>query len=193
MPKQPQPQPTKQSTLDNLPDARPKDALEIIKQLPEEKINITHITTQPKENDELALKVAFRLPTRMAFSRVKADLWFDREPFGSVLIRVLTGPLATEESEFGAVLDMQGVAAGQHIVGVEMYGLWGENEKHCKTIKEQPFDYVPKKRQLRLVKVPTLRSIAGGEVAVVSEKENGIFEELGQTQKKEQISKRDNW
>jgi hypothetical protein len=193
MPKHTETQPSKQSTLDRLPNARPKDAIEIIKQPPEEEINITQIMAQPKEDDELALKIAFRLPTRKSFSRLKADLWFDREPCGSVLIRVLQGPLTTAESEFGMVLDMRGIAAGRHIVGVEMYGLWGENEKHCKTIRETTVDYVPVTRQARLVRVPSVRSVAGADLAVVSSSEKGLYKEIEQTIKKEHASKRDNW
>jgi len=182
----------KQVRLDNLPDARPKDAIDIIKQPQEEPITITQIEPKTKE-DELALKIAFKLPAKKAFSRVQSGLWFDRQHVGSALIRMLQGPLATDESEFSAVLDMKGIPAGSHIIGVEMYGLWDSGEKLCRAIREITLDYVPQTRQSRLVKVPTVRSVAGADLAVVSESEKGIYRDIEKTVKREQSSKRDDW
>jgi hypothetical protein len=183
---------TKQFTLDSLLDARPKDAIDIIKQTQEEPITITQIETATKE-DELALKIAFKLPQKKAFSRVQSDLWFDRQHVGSALIRMLQGPLATDESEFSAVLDMKGIPAGSHIIGVEMYGLWDRGEKLCRAIREITVDYVPQTRQSRLVKVPTVRSVAGADLAVVSESEKTIYRDIEKTVKREHSSKRDDW
>jgi hypothetical protein len=182
----------KQSTLDNLPNPHPRDAIEIIKEPPEEEIAITLIATSTGEV-ELTAKIAFMLPKRKAFSRVKSDLWFDRQHISSVSMRVLQGPLATDESEFTAVLDMRGVAAGQHILGVEMYGVWGGGEKLCRTIREVPLNYVPQTRAMRLVKIPSVRSVVGADLAVVSDSEKDIYRGIEKTVKKEHISKRDDW
>jgi hypothetical protein len=183
---------TKQFTLDSLPDARPKNAIDIIKQPQEETLTITQIETTTKE-DELALKIAFKLPAKKTFSRVQSDLWFDREHVGSALIRMLQGPLATVESEFSAVLDMKGVPGGLHIIGVEMYGLWDRDEKLCRAIQEITVDYVPQTRQSRLVRVPTVRSVVGADLTVVSELEKSIYRDIEKTVKIEHSSKRDNW
>jgi hypothetical protein len=183
---------TKQLTLDSLPDPRPKDAIDIIKQPKDEPIAITQIGTVTKE-DEVTLKIAFKLPTKKAFSRVQSDLWFNRQHVGSALIRMLQGPLATDESEFSAVLDMKGIAAGPYIIGVEMFGLWDSGEKLCRTIREITVDYVPQTRQSRLVRVPSVRSVAGADLAVVSETEKGIYRDIEKTVKREHSSNRDDW
>ncbi len=182
----------KQFTLDKLPDTAPKDAIDIIKQPKEEPITITQIQHAAKE-DELAIKIAFKLPQQKSLSRLQSNLFFDNEPVTSVLIKMLRGPLATAESEFSAMLDMRGVAAGTHTIGVEMYGLWGQNEKICRAYSEQPITYVPWTRQLRLVKIPKVRSVAGAELSVASKEERGIYKDIEKTVKKEQNSRRDDY
>lgn len=182
---------TKQSTLDKLPK-RPKDALEIIKATPDP-IDITQIQATPKDEDELAVKISFKLPPKKALSRVKANLWFDGHQISSVAIRMLQGPLATDESEFSAVLDMRGVEAGKHSVTVEMFGLWDLDEKLSRSLKEATIKYVPQTRMSRLVKIPTVKSVAGADLTVFSKTESNLYEDIAETQKKEQLSKRDNW
>ena len=183
--------PAKQLTLDKLPAANAKQANP--KPAQEKQIIITQIESTTKE-DELALKIAFKLqPSRLAFSKVKADLWFDNTQISSVLIRVLQGPLATDESEYKTVLDMKGIPAGAYCIKVEMYELWSSGEKLLQTVKEVTVDYVPQTRASRLVKVPTVRSVAGADLAVVSDSEKDVYLEMEKTMKKEQQSKRDDW
>ncbi len=178
----------KQLTLDNLPKATIKEENKTAKQ-----IIITQIEAATKE-DELALKVDFKLlPSRTVFSRVKADLWFDGVQISSVLIRILQGPLATDESEFAPTLDMKGVIAGAHVIRVEMFEWWDSDEKLWQTTKDFNVNYVPQTRESRLVRVPTVKSIAGADVAIVSESEKTLYDTIEKTIKKEQISKRDNW
>ena len=54
-------------------------------------------------------------------------------------------------------------------------------------------DYVPQTREARLVKVPIVKSVAGSDLAVVSESEKDIYREIEETGKKELIIKRDEW
>jgi len=54
-------------------------------------------------------------------------------------------------------------------------------------------NYVPQTRQSRLVKVPSVRSVAGADLAVVSESEKGIYRDIEKTVKIEHRSKRDDW
>jgi hypothetical protein len=54
-------------------------------------------------------------------------------------------------------------------------------------------DYVPQTRESMLVKVPIVKSVADADLAVVSELEKDIFREIEETEKKELISKRDEW
>jgi hypothetical protein len=182
----------RQFTLDNLPDAGPKNAIDIIKQQKETPIIITQIQHTTKE-DELSLKIAFKLPHEKSFSRVQSNLFFDNIPINSVLVQMLRGPLATAESEFSAILDMRGIAAGPHTIGVEMYGLWSEGERLCCTYSELTISYIPWTRQLRLVKIPIVSSVAGADLAIVSNSQREIYSDIEKTVKKEQESKRDNW
>jgi hypothetical protein len=178
----------KQTTLDNLPKATATTATKLPKQ-----ITITQIGAETRE-DELELKIAFKMyPSKTAFSKIKSELSFDGHPINSVLIRIPQGPLATDECEYATVLDMKGIAAGVYAVGVEMYELWETNQKLYSTLKQLTVDYVPQTRQMRLVKVPTVKRVAGADLAVVSETEKDLYEEIEKTQKKEQLSKRDNW
>ena len=88
---------------------------------------------------------------------------------------------------------MNGIAAGAYTIKVELFEQWESGEKLCETTKELTVDYVPKTRQARLVKIPTVKTVAGADLAVASRIEKDIFEEIGKTQKKEQLNKRDNW
>jgi hypothetical protein len=186
------PKATKQLTLDNLPTA-PKKAAETASQAPEKQIIITEISTLTKE-DELALKVSFRLvPSKNMFSKLKFDLLFDNQPVSSVPIRIIQGPLAADDLELTPVLDMKGVSAGFHSLKVEMYELWSSGERLCQAVKEVTVDYVPQTRQDRLVKVPSVKSVAGADLAVVLENQKDIYREIEKTIKKEQVSKRDEW
>jgi hypothetical protein len=179
---------SKQTTLDRLPDTPKKGPTKSSKQ-----IIITQIDANIGEND-LALKVAFKLePSKAAFSKVQSDLSFNSHPINSVVIRIPHGPLATDECEYDCVLDMNGIAAGTYNLKVEMFEQWQSGERLCETTKELTVDYVPQTRQSRLVKIPTVKTLAGADLAVESRTEKDIYEEIGKTQKKEQLSKRDNW
>jgi hypothetical protein len=46
---------------------------------------------------------------------------------------------------------------------------------------------------MRLVKIPSVRSVVGADLAVVSDSEKDIYREIEKTIKKEHISKRDDW
>jgi len=178
----------KQITLDRLPEANKKEPAKSSKQ-----IVITEIDATIGEN-ELALKVAFKLhPSKASFSKVHLDLSFNSQHVNSVVMRIPQGPLATDECEYGYVLDMNGIAAGAYTVKVELFEQWESDAKLCETAKELTVDYVPKTRQARLVKIPTVKTIAGADLAVASRTEKDIYEEIGKTQKKEQLNKRDNW
>jgi hypothetical protein len=179
----------KQATLDNLPKSPKEKAAPTRKE-----IIITQIDATPKIDEELAIKAAFKLqPSRTIYCRLKADLRFDSHLIHSVLIKVLQGPLATEESEFAAVLDMNGVSAGLHLIKLELYEPSSSGQKLCQTMREMTVDYLPQTRQSRLVRVPTVKSVAGADLAVVSNSQKDIYDELRETQKKEQLCKKDNW
>jgi len=184
---------SKQTTLNTPPEpprAEPAKAA-----APEQKkeIKITEVSATTR-SDELVLKIGFRLlPSRTAFSRVTSDLYFDEEKIDSLRLRVLQGPLATDASEFSSVLDMTGISKGQHILRVEMYELWSSEEKLTSTSKEVTINYVPLRKEDRLVRVPIVKSSGGADLAIISDTEKNIYREIEKEMKRESDSRRDYW
>jgi len=184
----------KQLTLDRLPNFSKKEYDKSKdKPIREKQIIITEICAITKE-DELALKVGFKLiPSKTAFSKVKSDLWFDNQQISSALVRIPQGSLAGDDFELTPVLDMKGIAPGSHIIRVEMYEQWSDGQKLSFTQKEVNVKYVPKTRVSRLIKIPTVKSFEGVDLALLSESDKNIYREIEETTKKESATKQDNW
>ncbi len=181
----------KQTTLDSLPKMPKKECR--VESAPEKQIAITEISTLTRE-DELVLKVGFKLfPSNTIFSKITADLYFDEHKIESLHIRILQGPLATDNLEFTSVLGMKGISVGSHVIKVEMYELGASEEKLTYASKELTIEYVPVKREDRLTKVPIVKSVAGADLAVVSASEKDIYREIEAYRKKELKSERDEW
>jgi hypothetical protein len=154
---------------------------------------ITEIGNEARE-DDLNLKVAFRLiPSRASFSKITAELYFDRQKLHRCAVRIPQGPLSADELELTAALDMRGISAGKHIIQAEMFELWSSGEKLTCASKEVTIDYVPVRRQDRYIKVPIVKKLAGADVEVVSEPERNVYREIEKDQKEELMSKRDEW
>ena len=184
---------SRQTTLGSLKEERKPEAPKTPVLEQKKQIEITEITTSTRE-DELALKVGFRLlPSRIVYSRVKSDLFFDEQKIESLLLRILQGPLATDCSEFSSVLDMTGVPAGKHTLRVEMHEIWASGEKLAASSKEVTIDYVPVKREDRLIRVPIMKSAAGANLDIVSETHKNIYREIEEEMKKESEGRRDYW
>jgi hypothetical protein len=184
---------SKQTTLNNLPETQNNTPTKLVVREQKKQIEITEINTSARE-DELVLKVGFKLlPSKTAFSRVTSDLYFDEQKIASLQLRVLQGPLGTDESEFSSVLTMTGISEGQHILKVEMFEFWPSNEKLTNTSKQKTIKYIPLKKEDRMVKVPFVRSVAGADLAIVSDSEKNIYREMHQEIKREAASKRDEW
>ena len=151
------------------------------------------MTTSARE-DELELKVGFRLePSRTAFSRVTADLFFDEQKIDSLRLRILQGPLATDESEFSSVMDMAGIPAGRHMFRVEVYELWSSGERLTSTSKEATIEYVPVKREDRLIRVPIIKRTAGADLEIVTATEKNIYRGIDEEMKKGSEGRREHW
>jgi len=88
---------------------------------------------------------------------------------------------------------MKGIAAAEYPIRVEMYEPWSSGEKLNFSFKEIAVQYVPQNREVRLVKIPTVKSVAGKDLTVVSSCAKNIYREIEQDQKQEAISKRDEW
>jgi len=184
---------SKQKTLDNLPEAPKEKPPQPIKSKQEKQITITEISTLAKE-DELTLKVGFRLlPSRIAFSKIKADLFFDTKKASTVHLKVLTGPLAADYSEFKSTLNMNGISAGSHTIRIEMYELPSSGEKLTCALKEVTIEYTPMSREDRLIEIPIVKHVPGADLQVISESEKDVYEELEKSMKRDQMSKRDEY
>lgn len=182
---------SKQTTLGNIKEThedQPKPKPENRKQ-----IVISEIATLTRE-DELTVKVSFRLfPSPASFSTVYADLFFDEEKVEILRLRVLQGALASDCLEFSSVLDMTGISQGIYFVRAELYELWDFGERLNSTSKEVEVDFVPVKREDRLVRVPLVKSVAGASLTVVSESEKNLLRELKEEMKQEERGRRDRW
>ena len=187
------PKASKQQTLDHMPAKTDNDAEKKFQRKTEKQIVITELSALTNV-DELSLKVAFSLiPSKTAFSRVQFVLWFVNQQISSVTIRIPQGFLAADEFELTPVLDMKGIPAGSYTIVVKMYELWSSGEKFSEAIKELNVDYVPQTRESRFVKIPSVKSVAGTDLAVVSESATDFYQGIEKTIKKEQLSKRDVW
>lgn len=183
---------SKQTTFDSLPTAQKKPSQKV-EAYTNKQIVITEVCNEAKE-DDLELKVGFRLiPSRAAFSKIIAELYFDGQKLHRYAVRIPQGPLSADDLELpAAALDMKGISAGQHIIRVEMYELWYSEEKLTCTSKEVTIEYVPVRRQDRFIKIPIVKNPAG-EIDVVSEPERDVYREIEKDLKKELIGKRDEW
>ena len=182
----------KQSTLDDLSFQfninRHKEPIK-----PTKEILINSVFETTKE-DELAFKVDFTLfPSKASFSKVNLDLYFQEYVLNSTTISIPQSNLLNDNFEFLLILDMTGIGAEEYLFRVEMYEPWSSGENLNFTSKEIAVQYVPQTREERLVKIPTVKSVAGIDLTVVSPAAKNIFEDIGQNQKQEAISKRDEW
>jgi hypothetical protein len=184
---------SKQTTLETLPEAPQKESIETVVNKPKKLIAITDIGFVTKE-DELALRIEFGLfPSKKLFSKIRTELFFDGQKLRSVSIMIPQTPLASDDFELTTVFDMKGITAGSHVIRVEMYELWDSGEKFTCASKEVRIDYVPLRREDKLIKVPTMKNVAGKDLVVVSESEKDIYREIDENIRKEAVSKRDNW
>ena len=183
----------KQAKLDNIPKLPNKAPAKPVGDGQKKQITITEIAAVTRE-DELALRIGFKLfPSRATFSKITSDLYFDGKKMGSTRLAIIQGPLATDGSEVTSVLDMKGISSGAHIIRVEMYELWSSGEKLTSASKEVTIEYVPLKREDRLIEVPIIKSVAGTNLAIVSDFEKNIYREIEKEMKRDSFSRRDKW
>jgi hypothetical protein len=184
---------SKQTKLDSTPEVPRKEPVKVAKSTLKKQIIITEIGTVTKE-DELILKVDFKLlPSKTAFSKIKLDLHFDKQKLNAFYVSIPQGPLARNDFELTPVLDMKGISAGSHTIKIEMYEIWPSGEKLAYASKEAVVQYVPLRREDRLIKIPIVKSVAGADLAVISDSEKDIYREMEENRKKELISRRDEW
>ncbi len=182
----------KQSTLEDLSfQFNINRNKETIKSTKEIVINSVSETTQ---EDELAFKVEFSLlPSKASFSKVNLDLYFQEHLLNSTAISIPQSNLLNDTFEFLVIVDMKGIGAEEYLFRAEMYEPWSSGEKLNFTSKEIAVQYVPQNREGKLVKIPTVKSVAGTDLTVVSSYAKNIYHKMEQDQKQEAISKRDEW
>ena len=146
------------------------------------------------KGDELTLKIDFTLlPSQTSFSKINLDLYFEDQLLNSATLSIPQSALLNDNLDFPMVLDMRRIGAGNYLIRVEMYELWSSDEKLNFTSKEIVVDYIPQTRESRLVKMPTVKSVEGSSLTIVSSSAKDIYRELEQDLKKESRSKRDDW
>lgn len=183
---------SKQSTLEDISFQfnieRSKEATK-----PAKAIVINRIADTTKE-DELALKVEFTLlPSKVSFSKISLDLYFQDNLLKSTPLHITSSALLGDNLEYSLALDMKGIVEGNYLIRVEMYEPWSSGEKLNFTSKEIAIDYIPQTRESRLVKIPTVKSVAGADLTVVSSAAKDIYREIEKDQKQEALGKRDEW
>ena len=180
-----------QSTLDNLSFQFNIQKPSSIKT--EKAIMINRLADTFREND-LELKIEFSLlPSKAFFSKINIDVYFENQLLNSTTLGLPQSPLLNDNFDFPLLLDMRGLSAGTYLIRVEMYEPWSSDEKLNFTLKEIVVDYIPQTRESRLVKIPTVKSVAGSDLTIISSSAKDIYRELQQDLKKETLSKRDEW
>jgi len=74
-----------------------------------------------------------------------------------------------------------------------MYELWSSGEKLTSASKEVTIEYVPVKREGRLIRIPTIKSAAGAGLEILSDTERSIYKEIEEEMRKDSDGKRDYW
>ncbi len=183
---------SKQSTLDNLAyhfDIQKTKG----KDKPKKTIIINGIEHVTKEN-ELDLRIGFSLlPSKTSFSKIIIDLYFQDNLVNSTSLSIPESLLLNDSFEHSLVLEMSGIREGDYVIRAELYELWDTTEKLNFTAEEVIVHYTPITREERLVKIPTVKSVAGADLAIVSPSAKEIFSGIEQNLKKESESKKDYW
>jgi hypothetical protein len=183
---------SKQSTLDilayhfDIQKSKGKDK-------PKKTIIINGIEHAAKEN-YLDLKIGFSLlPSKTSFSKIIVDLYFQDNLLNSTSLSIPESLLLNDSFEHSLVLDMSGIREGDYVIRAELYELWETAEKLNFTSDEIIVHYTPITREERLVKIPTVKSVAGTDLVIVSSSTKKILSDIEQDLKKESDSKKDYW
>jgi hypothetical protein len=177
----------KQATFDNLPKNT-----ETTKTPKPQKSIIIQLSYKTKE-DELDLSIGFRLlPSRMHFSTLLLDLYFDNNKVNSYLIAIPPSRLLSDELEFPITLDMTGICQGEHVIKVDLTEKWETGEILTRASQYVVVQYSPIRKEERYVKVPLVRKIAGA-FRIIMPDEKELYRELEKGNRQELASKRDQW
>lgn len=178
---------SKQATFDNLPKNT-----ETPKETKPQKSIIIQLSYKTKEN-ELDLSISFRLfPSRMHFSNLLLDLYFDNNKINSYLIAIPPSRLLSDELEFPITLDMTGICQGEHVIKVDLADKWETGEILTHSSQYVVVQYSPIRREERYVKVPLVRKIDGA-FRIIMPEEKKLYQALEKGNRQELASKREKW
>jgi hypothetical protein len=176
----------KQATFDNLPKTQ-----ETHESKPQKSI-LLHLSHLIKEN-ELNLSINFQLlPSRMHFSNLQLDLYFDNNKMNSYQIAIPPSRLLSDELEFPIALDMTGICQGEHIIKVDLAEKWETGEILTHASQYVVVAYSPVRREERYVKVPIVRKVEGA-FRIIMPDEKELYDKIEQGKRQEAASKRDTY
>ena len=142
--------------------------------------------------DDLILEVGFKLtPSKLVFSKVNVDLWFNQKRTKSFLFDILHSFDSTNEFELKVTLSLRGLQSGTFPVKVEMYEVMSSREKRGYTEKEIEVEYTSQTKKAKLREIPIVKKVEGDGIAIVSDSEKLLYKEMQETMKKELASKRE--
>lgn len=177
----------KQATFDNLPKTAetPK--------APKPQKSISLQLSHTIKEAELELKVNFRLmPSRMHFSNLQLNLFFDNDKVNSYLIAIPPSRLLSDELEYPITLDMTGIPKGEHVIKVDLAEKWQSDEVLTQASQYVVLSYQPVRKEDRYVKVPLVRKI-DGTFRIILPDEQELYRKMSELNRKEHASKRDPW
>jgi hypothetical protein len=175
----------KQATFDNLPKTT-----EIQHESKPQKTIIIHLNHIIKEN-ELELSTNFQLlPSRMHFSNLQLDLYFDNNKVNSYLVAIPPSRLLSDELEFPIALDMTGICQGEHVIKVDLAEKWETGEILTHASQYVVVAYSPVRKEERYVKVPIVRKVEGA-FRIIMPDEKDLYEKIELGKRQEAASKRD--
>lgn len=176
----------KQATFDNLPktpqthESKPQKTI---------LLHLSHTI----EECELNLSINFQLlPSRMHFSNLQLDLYFDNNKVNSYQIAIPPSRLLSDELEFPIALDMTGICQGEHVVKVDLAEKWETGETLTHASQYVVVAYSPVHREERYVKVPIVRKVEG-TFRIIMPDEKELYDKIEQGKRQEAASKRDTY
>lgn len=140
----------------------------------------------------MILDSKFKLaPSKRVFSRIKADLYFDGHHVKSFYVGIPYYLLRPEDFPLRSVLGLDDISAGEHIIRLEMLGLWpsaGQSDT-----RETRIQYQAPQKIFKVRVVPTFKNFRGPDVVIVTEEEDRLYEEMKERWKKEILNRREKW
>jgi len=147
---------------------------------------ITTLKADVLANDLILLFRIRTVSSNYGFSRVKIDIYFDNRCIKSFYPVI---PYSPKGSIFTikCTIDLENVRDGQHIVRIVLKGLG--YFKGISDIKQTPFNYDAKDKQIIREEKPKISKIHMSPITVIPKEIKKFFDELEKRRRKELLSK----